>query len=276
MISSLPKGWASRRNPSRTHGHLQLEALEERCVPSLAQVTATGGDPYNGVVSIVVTYNDIPNTQFSGSGAFIDADHVLTAAHVLWNPDSKDNGGFPDHLYVYAGRNGGDVSYDGQVYGDPKQWICTIPQAFEDAANLYGSVRQAFGCSDIGVITLSSWPAHYNFGVTDLPLYRLCEKRFSGDQVALRIKVLGFPVDTSCSNPARSSAVNVTRYLSMATPPLLAFSWLRYFQVTGSPFTCQSKIDGTLACPTTAPRPRAASTRCSPGCGGNSRSVIRC
>src|SRR4051812_14947181 len=76
----------------------QLESLEARVVPSLTQVTATGGDPFNGVVSIVVTYNDIPNATFSGSGAFIDAAHVLTAAHVLWNPNSTDNGGFPDHL----------------------------------------------------------------------------------------------------------------------------------------------------------------------------------
>src|ERR1035438_9938197 len=33
------------------------------------------------------------------------------------------------------------------------------------------------------------------WGVTDLPLLGLCEKRFPGNQVALRIKALGFPVD---------------------------------------------------------------------------------
>src|SRR3954465_10821371 len=52
-----------------------------------------------------------------------------------------------------------------------------------------------------------------------------------------------FPVDTSCSKPARSSSVNVTRYLSMAIPRSLN---LLLTTSSGDRGTCQSKIDGTL------------------------------
>jgi V8-like Glu-specific endopeptidase len=148
--------WGTRLHPG-------LELLEERVVPSLTPVADTSFPPLNGVVSVQVTYNDLPagaNT-FVASGAFIDATHVLTAGHVLYDPQSHDNNGFPDQVEVYVGRNGGYTSYDGQTYAGTS---ATVPKGYANAVNQYGE-QAAFGCSDLGILTVGSSPAHANFGV---------------------------------------------------------------------------------------------------------------
>jgi V8-like Glu-specific endopeptidase len=171
----------------------RLEGLEERVVPSLSQVGDTSASPYNGVVSLVAMYNDIPGYVFNATGAFIDQNHILTAAHELYNPQSTDNGGFPDEVDVLVGRNGSYASYDGQIYGGLETY--SVPQAFVDAVSKYGSEDAAFGCSDVGIVTVSSWPAHFNFGVAD-----------NADRVdygSTPLYSLGYPADQSYfgSNP---------------------------------------------------------------------------
>jgi hypothetical protein len=61
-------------------------------------------------------------------------------------------------------------------------------------------------------------------------------------------RAAALPTDTVCSNWARSAAVKVTRYFSMADLLFLRGALCSDTQETGSQFTRQSKIDGILAC----------------------------
>jgi hypothetical protein len=142
----------SRRAPSTRRFRPKLEALEERCVPSLTQVTATSSPPWTGVVSLVARFNDIHISE-NGSGAFIDATHILTAAHVIYNLQSNDNHHFADTIDVLVGRNGSYSSYDGQVY-------------HARSMSKLGSYDPShFGSSDLAVITVepNRYPAHFDF-----------------------------------------------------------------------------------------------------------------
>src|SRR5947209_34978 len=57
-------------------------------------------------------------------------------------------------------------------------------------------------------------------------------------------RAAAFPVETNCCRPIRSSAVKVTRYLSIALLLRLEDSALPASQETGTQVTCQMKIDG--------------------------------
>jgi V8-like Glu-specific endopeptidase len=60
-----------------------LDALDERIVPTLTLVPRSAGFPYTSIVKVVATF---PNgTTWGGTGAVIDGFHVLTAAHNVYN-----------------------------------------------------------------------------------------------------------------------------------------------------------------------------------------------
>ncbi len=166
------------KSPRRVTFVPRLEGLEERVVPSLDLVltASSSSQPFNGVVSLSVTFNDI-GVEY-GSGAFIDATHILTAAHVVYDPTSLDNGHFADKIKVMVGRNGSETSYDGQVYSG--KYMTIDP--------LYGN--GVFGNHDLAVITLDpngGYPAHYNFGVSN-----------NADQLDyrnLQLYSVGYPAD---------------------------------------------------------------------------------
>jgi Bacterial Ig-like domain (group 3) len=129
-----------------------LESLEDRAVPALTAGVGTNIAPQASVVSLVVKYNDIGQVR-TLTGAFIDQAHILTAADQFYNPNSSDNGHFPDQVDVLAGRNGSYASADGQVYHASR--VDLMP-------GYLAHVGQ-FGASDLAVLTVNPIPSHGNF-----------------------------------------------------------------------------------------------------------------
>jgi hypothetical protein len=185
--------WRKSARPAR-RVRLEAERLEERLVPALTYVPNVAGStakaPYNGIVALQVQWSDDPGIGF-GTGAFIDANHILTAAHVLYDPNSKVNQGYPTQVDVLVGRDISYASYDGNNYGG-QEWA-NIPQQYIDAANKFGPAG-AVGCHDIAVLTVSSWPAHYNFGVYP---NSLSPPNGPVDYSRLQLWSLGYPVASS-------------------------------------------------------------------------------
>jgi V8-like Glu-specific endopeptidase len=177
-VRNLFRGERAPTTPSRRPGRKPnrvrpgVEALEERVVLSLSPVTATANDPFSGIVSIKATWNDLPVKTWDGSGAFIDATHILTAAHVVYKPESLDNGHFADSIDVLAGN--------GRHY---RGWLMTVDSLFGNGV---------FADNDIAVITLDpngGSPPHYNFGVTN-----------NADQLdysTLQLWSIGYPGDNT-------------------------------------------------------------------------------
>ena len=88
----------------RTSGTLGVEELQ--------RVNDTTIFPYSSVVKVVGTLNETHVAW--GSGAMIDANHVLTAGHVVYD---KLEGGWRDNVYVIPGKNGTGTSITEEPYG---------------------------------------------------------------------------------------------------------------------------------------------------------------
>ena len=136
------------------------------------------------------------NTAFggNGSGAFIDATHILTAAHVIYNVDSSNNGHFANTVTIMVGRDGSKpISYNGTVCTDQSMCI----------DSLYNGVP---GNNDLAVITINSTngvPAHYNFTVAN----NADLLNYSG----LQLQEIGYPGDTF-TNPTITPGVMYYTY----------------------------------------------------------------
>src|SRR4051794_31506369 len=91
----------------------RMECLEGRLLLSLTAVTDTSSYPWRAVVDITGRFPDGSPTQ--GSGALIENNHALTAAHVLY---SKAHGGWASNVTVYAGTNGAS-NYFGSAHAKP-------------------------------------------------------------------------------------------------------------------------------------------------------------
>src|SRR5579862_5237529 len=107
LLKSLAKNtFNSRKQKPRTRAAGQrrfrpgIEALEDRLMPSLTAVPAHTIYPYTAVCEVQVTY---PNGgTFVGSGAMVDSYHLLTAAHMLYEPQ---NGGWANSIRVIPDLN---------------------------------------------------------------------------------------------------------------------------------------------------------------------------
>jgi V8-like Glu-specific endopeptidase len=121
-----------------THVRPYLECLEDRVVPSLTPVFAPAGYPYTAVAEVQVTFPN--NTTAFGSGALIDSFHLLTAAHVLYNPYE---GGWATSVTVIPARNGFSAPY-GVAYGTYER----VDPSWRGVA--FPSVE------DIGLVTLNT------------------------------------------------------------------------------------------------------------------------
>jgi V8-like Glu-specific endopeptidase len=78
-----------------------VEGLETRATPSLTPVAAGSGMPYSAIVKLEMTFPD--GEEMVGSGSLIDADHVLTAGHVVY---SSEHGGWATSITVIPELNG--------------------------------------------------------------------------------------------------------------------------------------------------------------------------
>jgi V8-like Glu-specific endopeptidase len=139
--------WLFASARRRRHGaavRLFVEPLETRLAPALTALADTSQAPNSAVVSVEMTY---PNGKsFIGTGALIDANSVLTAAHTMY---SQADGGWATKMVVWAGYNNGTYvakSTAIQFSVDPRYL------AHEQASNANGDNYSEDG--DIGIVTL--------------------------------------------------------------------------------------------------------------------------
>ncbi len=164
-----------RKDSRRPTVRLTLEPLEERLVLSIQPVTDTTPYPFSAVVQIDVSNH---GKGLSGTGALIDSTHVLTAAHVLYDIDTRTLAG---SVTVYAGRNGVNVVPFGGVRGTR-----VVVHA------LYASGRYAGTAAyDLGIITLDRPLGNTTgfFGVSSL----FQDSYFDNGGT---LDILGYPGDT--------------------------------------------------------------------------------
>ncbi len=209
------------KSPRRARFVPSLEGLEDRVVPALALVPQawTGGDPFSGAVLLTAKFNDVGS--FSGSGAFIDATHILTAAHCVYNPQSNDNGHYADQVEVQVGGSSGQAYWGKYMAVNP----------------LYVSTNGVLGNHDLAVITLDpngGYPAHYNFGVTnnadqlDYRSLQLYEIGYPGDPTYIPNLQVGSPYQTT----GYASGIDTTKEWISHTP-LLAYHNYAYNDAGG-------------------------------------------
>jgi V8-like Glu-specific endopeptidase len=92
---------STRRGPARLTARLSIAVLEARETPSLTPISASAGFPYTAIAKLYITFPD--HQTYVGSGALVDAFHVLTAGH---NTYSYSDGGWATSIKVVPEMNG--------------------------------------------------------------------------------------------------------------------------------------------------------------------------
>jgi V8-like Glu-specific endopeptidase len=112
MNALLDRSASPRRNPTRRSTALSLERLEGRELMTIfglyprQYVNNTTAYPFRAVTRLEATFPD--GKVFSGTGAFIDPNHVLTAGHMVY---SKSDGGWATRIKVTPGQQGNYSPY---------------------------------------------------------------------------------------------------------------------------------------------------------------------
>jgi V8-like Glu-specific endopeptidase len=164
-----------------------LESLEERCLLTVfgtddrVFVTQPNQYPYSAVGRFQITYPD--GTAAIGTGALIDADHVLTAGHVVYE---KEHGGFATSLIFTPGTTQGSAPF-GSAYAtllrtnqawasssDPRYdyAVVTLNKNLGTVAGSLGVEAPTDAALEQGILFNSAgYPGDRSSGVTDL--YRM-------------------------------------------------------------------------------------------------------
>jgi V8-like Glu-specific endopeptidase len=143
----LSRVFSWRRPPGRPNFRPRLEALEDRALPSSLTLITNGTQfPYSAVVHIDVVFPNTPAGQYwEGTGVLIDAFHVLTAGHVVYD---AAQGGYASKVEVYAGQTGTTTPF-GVAYATNERTFSSFIS--DDSIN---SNTHSPGDGDIGLITL--------------------------------------------------------------------------------------------------------------------------
>jgi hypothetical protein len=163
ILNTLRRLFRPASRPSTPRGiALRLESLEERCVPSMTQIT----NPTYPATAIVAVVSVFPDGQtIDGTGAMVDSDHVLTAGHLIYNPAY---GGWATQIAVFAGATS-STSYLASAYATTAR----VEPAFYNTMNYdNGNIGEAgAGMGDIGLLTLSNnlnvGTSYFQLGYTD-------------------------------------------------------------------------------------------------------------
>jgi V8-like Glu-specific endopeptidase len=152
FLNALRRMLRSASRPSARRGaRLCLEALEERCVPSLTQITPPPSFPATAIVAVVSIFPD--GQTIDGTGAVVDNDHVLTAGHMIYDPE---HGGWAEQIAVFGGTTS-STNYVASAYAT----VGRVEPAFYDTMNWNWATYHEFGeagagIGDIGLLTLSN------------------------------------------------------------------------------------------------------------------------
>ncbi len=141
----------------------RLESLEQRCVPSMTQITNASTFPFSAAVEIRSIFPDTPAGSYEqGSGAMIDGDHVLTAGHMVYN---ASEGGWATQVAVYAGMTSAN-SYVVEAFAKYERTFDSFISDSQINSNAHSP-----GDGDIGLLTLGanigSQTGWFGFGCDD-------------------------------------------------------------------------------------------------------------
>jgi len=173
MLNTLRRMFRPASRPSARRGvALRLESLEERCVPSQAnmtQITDASSFPYSAVVQVESIFPHTPQGYFTeGTGALIDPTHVLTAGHVLYDPSL---GGWATSVYVFAGMTSQD-QYVAAATASGERVFTNFINDVNTQWSVWHTVNHNPGDGDIGLVTLNApigeQVGAYYFGYQDL------------------------------------------------------------------------------------------------------------
>jgi V8-like Glu-specific endopeptidase len=212
----------SRPDPRRRHAFApRVEGAEARLLLSTAHidnrvpVADTTAYPYNAIVNIHVTYRN--GETAGGSGAMIDATHVLTAAHVIY---SKKDGGWPTAIVVVPGQAGVQMPFGS--YSAASETIYT------DYA-LHETRNDRDFSHDAGLITLAT-PVVPGVGALGQVIRPTAFFR------GATLTTSGFPGDLPAGSPLRGEVMyTATGHSTRANSHLIAYTIPTAGGQSGSP-----------------------------------------
>jgi hypothetical protein len=166
FLKTLRKLFRTTSRPAAPHGvHLRLDALEDRYVPSMTQITPPPSYPASAIVTVVSVFPD--GTKIDSTGAMVDLDHVLTAGTAIYDPQY---GGWATQIAAFGGTTS-STNYVASAYAT----LGRVEPAFYDTMNWNWATYHGFGetgagIGDLGLLTLSndmgSVTGHFDLGIT--------------------------------------------------------------------------------------------------------------
>mgnify|MGYP001213543457 CR=1 FL=1 len=206
VLNTLRQMFRPASRPAAPRGvPLRLESLEERCVPSMTQITPPPSGAASAIVAVVSVFPD--GQTIDGTGAMVDHDHVLTSGHMIYDPAY---GGWATQIAVFGGTTS-STNYVASAYAQAAR----VEPAFYNTMNYWnGNLGETgAGIGDIGLLTLSNpmgnapGMGEFDLGITD-----------NGSWTGYNFNTLGYPQPPSESfdmfqqSGPISGAVNAGHY----------------------------------------------------------------